>query len=88
MSRRSDRIPYWPAMMARQMAADYCGLSIAEFEREIIDGRLPLPVKFGSRERWHRQSIDEHLDLIVNGPGYDWRKESPIYADDPRYQRK
>ena len=56
--------------------------------REIVAGRLPLPVKFGSRERWHRQSIDEHLDRIVNGPGYDWRAESPLYANDPRYQRK
>lgn len=84
---RLERIPYWPAMMTRTMAADYCSLSVAQFEREIIDGRIPIPVKLGGRESWHRQSIDEHLDRIVNGEPYDWRADSPIYADDPKYRR-
>lgn len=86
--RRVDRIPNWPAMMTRQMAADYCSLSVAEFEREIISGRLPLPVKLGSREHWHRQTIDEYLERLVKGETYDWRSESPLYADDPQYRRK
>src|SRR3546814_11884139 len=44
---RIDRIPDWPAMMTRQLAADYCCLSIAQFEREIVSGRLPAPVNLG-----------------------------------------
>jgi len=84
---RVDRIPDWPAMMTRKLAADYCSLSVAQFEREIIDGRLPCPVKLGGRDSWHRATIDKHLELIAN-PELDWRRDSPLYADDPRYQRK
>lgn len=87
-SRRIDRIPNWPAMMTRQFAADYCCLSIAQFEREIIAGRLPIPMKLGGRESWHRKTIDEYLERLVKGDAYDWRRDSPIYADDPRYQDK
>lgn len=85
---RLERIPYWPAMMTRTMAADSCSLSVAQFEREIIDGRLPIPVKLGGRESWYRRAIDEHLERIVNGTPYDWRADSPIYAGDPKYTRK
>ena len=35
----------WPAAMRLKVAAAYCDLSPADFEREIIAGRLPMPVK-------------------------------------------
>lgn len=89
-STRVERIPDWPAMMNRTMAADYCSLSVAQFLREIVDGRLPEPVKLGGRDRWHRPTIDKHLEVIARGADdpYDWRSRSPMYANDPRYQRK
>lgn len=77
---RIDRIPNWPAMMTRRLAADYCCLSEAQFEREICDGRLPPPVKLGGRDSWHRATIDKYLEKIAN-PELDWRATSPIYAD-------
>lgn len=87
---RIERIPDWPQMMTRGLAADYCCLSEAQFEREIADGRLPYPVKLGGRDSWHRPTLDEHLAAIARGPDdpYDWRAHIPLYADDPRYQRK
>ena len=37
---RLEHTHFWPAMMTRTMAADYCSLSVAQFEWEFIDGRL------------------------------------------------
>ena len=76
---RIERIPHWPQMMTRKLAADYCCLSESQFEREIIDGRLPNPVKLGGRDHWHKPTLDTHLERIA-GQAYDWRAESPIYA--------
>lgn len=75
---RVDRIPNWPAMMTRRMAADYCSLSVPEFEREINAGRLPGPVMLGGRDHWHRPALDRHLELIA-GVANDWRAESPLW---------
>lgn len=66
-------------MMTRQMAADYCSLSVAQFQREIIDGRLPDPVSLGGIDHWHRPTLDRHLELIA-GAESDWRSRSPMYA--------
>src|SRR3546814_15112663 len=63
---RIDRIPDWPAMMTRQLAADYCCLSIAQFEREIVSGRLPAPVNLGGAAHWHKPTLDRYLE---NGRG-------------------
>src|SRR3546814_7172048 len=54
---RIDRIPDWPAMMTRQLAADYCCLSIAQFEREIVSGRLPAPVNRSEEHTSELQSL-------------------------------
>jgi predicted DNA-binding transcriptional regulator AlpA len=74
-------------MMTRKLAADYCCLSEAQFEREIIDGRLPIPVRLGGRDSWHRATMDQYLERIAN-PESDWRASSPIYANDPKYHQK
>lgn len=76
---RIERIPNWPAMMTRKLAADYCCLSEEQFKREVIDGRLPEPVKLGGRDHWHRPTLDRHLELIA-GAADDWRSRSPMYA--------
>lgn len=48
----------WPAMMKRKTAAEYCDMSEAAFEREIIAGRLPAGIIFGGREHWRREALD------------------------------
>lgn len=65
-------LPHWPGMMRRQLAARYCDLSVAEFEREIADGRLPMPVRLGNHEHWSKKRLDEALELLDGGQ-QDWR---------------
>lgn len=67
-------------MMKRQLAADYCDLSIAEFEREIIAGRLPMPVKLGKHDHWSKARLDESLDRLT-ADNSNWFDGSPLYGD-------
>lgn len=66
--------PHWPAMMKRPLAARYCDLSAAEFEREVNAGRLPNPIMLGNSEHWSRRKLDEALDALHGGTG-DWRSQ-------------
>lgn len=68
-------LPHWPGMMRRQLAAKYCDLSVAEFEREIAAGRLPSPVKLGNTEHWSKARIDEALERIAGSASNDWRSK-------------
>ena len=70
--------PYWPAMMRRSLAASYCDLTVAEFEREIASGRLPVPVKLGNNEHWSRQRLDEAHDRLA-GSANDWRAKLGLH---------
>lgn len=58
---------YWPQMMKRKTASDYCDMSEAAFLREVLAGRLPSPVALGLREHWHRPAIDAALEQLVGG---------------------
>lgn len=71
---------YPPQMMKRKTAAQYCDMSEAAFEREVIAGRLPQPVILGGRDHWHRPSIDKALSHLAGDWSADWRKDSPLYA--------
>jgi predicted DNA-binding transcriptional regulator AlpA len=70
----------WPRMMKCLTAALYCDLSVAEFEREVAAGRLPMPVKLGNSEHWSQTAIDEMLNRLTGDSKSDWRKGSPLYA--------
>lgn len=72
--------PYPPRMMLRPRAAHYCDLTEANFEREVIAGRLPPAVMLGGKEHWSRVSLDEALARIAGEAPGDWRKEQPLYA--------
>lgn len=70
----------WPAMMQRKTAAEYCDMSIASFEKEIIAGRLPSGVMFGGREHWRKDAIDAAIARLGGGsdePEYlrEWREK-------------
>jgi hypothetical protein len=71
-------LPHWPAAMKRSLAARYCDLSVAEFEREIADGRLPMPVKLGNSEHWSKLQLDKALEKIASGSN-DWRTKLGLH---------
>lgn len=73
-------IPDWPRMLRRATAAAYCDLTAAEFEREIADGRVPLPVIFGGSEHWSRVLLDEALERLTGEQVPDWRQRTKLYA--------
>jgi hypothetical protein len=70
----SVALPFWPAMMKRTMAAAYCDLSPKEFEIEVSEGRLPMPIMLGTSEHWSRRKLDEALELLHGGAD-DWRSK-------------
>jgi hypothetical protein len=61
-------------MMRRTMAARYVDLSPAEFEREVNEGRLPLPIMLGRSEHWSRRKLDDALEALHGGVE-DWRSK-------------
>lgn len=73
--------PDWPRMMRRETAAMYCDLTPAEFEREVADARMPLPIKLGGKEHWSRIAIDEMLNRLTGDNVPDWRAKSKLYAN-------
>ncbi|MBX3562579.1 MAG: hypothetical protein KF780_12305 [Sphingomonas sp.] len=66
--------------MRRATAAAYCDMTIADFERAIIDGALPGPVTIGDAERWSRIEIDEMLSRLTGDHVPDWRSGAKLYA--------
>lgn len=73
-------LPNWPAMMRRPLAAQYCDLSEAAFEREVGAGRLPCPVSIGDVDRWSKVQLDKALAILAGDEQADWRQGSPLYG--------
>ncbi len=67
-------------MMRRDLAAAYCDMPIAEFERGVASGTLPLPAKVVDKERWSRAALDERFERLTGERGDDWRAKSKLYA--------
>ena len=63
----------WPRMLKRTRAAEYCDLSVAAFEREIIAGRLPAGVMLGGREHWCKNALDKALDELTGTNAASYR---------------
>ena len=53
----------WPALMTRETAAEYLGLSLTTFDAARSEGRLPAPWAHGfdSRPRWRRADLDARI---------------------------
>lgn len=75
-----EKLPDWPAIMRRDTAARYCDMSAAEFERAIADGIIPMPIRFGERERWSRSMLDRYISSATGESAPDWRAGSGLYA--------
>lgn len=74
-------MPSWPLLMRRQLAALYCDLSVSEFEREVAEGRLPMPLLVGNHEHWSKAQIDKQVAILLGEVEEDWRVGSPLYGD-------
>lgn len=86
--RDGEKLPYWPAMMLRHTAMAYCDMGETAFLREVAAGVFPDPVKLGAKLYWSRAELDAAIDRLFGHNeivAYDWRQDSPLYADDPRY---
>lgn len=56
----------WPAALRKSLAARYCDLSVAAFERLVASGELPAPISLGKSERWATAQLDKAL-LVLAG---------------------
>ena len=55
-------LPYWPARLGEDMAAEYLGVSKTTF-RERWHGRMyPQPVREGRRLLWARLQLDKFVE--------------------------
>jgi len=63
-------VTIWPRMLKRKTAAQYCDLSEAAFEKEVIAGRLPAPVMLGGREHWCKPDDQCQPRVIPAKPNY------------------
>lgn len=68
-------------MMRRALAAKYCDLTVPQFEGEVADGRLPVPVTLGGSEHWSKVQLDRALAVLSGEAANDWRAGSPLYED-------
>lgn len=75
-----EKLPDWPRMLKRATAAAYLDISVAEFEREIMGGRIPSPVSLGNGPHWSRVELDAYMDRLSGGPADDWRSRTNLYA--------
>ncbi|GFM29226.1 hypothetical protein [Novosphingobium sp. PY1] len=64
----------WPAMMKRKTAAEYCDMTEAAFEREIIAGRLPAGIMFGGREHWRKSALDAAFERLTGDVMPEYRR--------------
>lgn len=64
---------YPPAMMRKPDAAQYCGLSVVAFEREVSTLNLPQPVLLGKKALWYRPKLDKALAVIAGDISDDWK---------------
>lgn len=74
------RAPDWPRLMTKTTLAMYLDITPAEVEKEVVAGRLPMPVRIGSRDHWSRTAVDASVDHISGERVNDWRAGQPLYA--------
>lgn len=80
MTAQARIIARWPEMMVERDAAEYCGLSLAAFAREVYSGRLPAPHRFGGKDHWRKSQIDKALDVLTG--------EAAFLGEDAPYRRR
>lgn len=71
-------LPFWPAMLRRDLAMAYVDLTSAKFEAAMLAGEIPYPIMVGGQERWSRQQMDEYLEKLTGGIDRDWLSKTPL----------
>jgi hypothetical protein len=75
MPAEMHRMPFWPRLLTRDLAAMYLGVSQRQFDQECADGMWPKAIergKIGSKNprlTWIREGLDYTIDndLTYNG---------------------
>jgi predicted DNA-binding transcriptional regulator AlpA len=57
-----------PRGLSRPEAATYIGVSPSYFDQMVKDGRMPQPIRIGSRVVWDKWEIDEAFDSLRGEP--------------------
>jgi predicted DNA-binding transcriptional regulator AlpA len=52
----------WPALMSREIAAEYCCIAPSTFDDWVRKGDLPRPLR--GKKRWSKNSIDRALAVL------------------------
>lgn len=73
-------MPDWPRMLRKELAAAYCDMPLAEFERGVALGLLPQAVRVVDRDRWSRTQLDETMERMTGEGIPDYRASSNLYA--------
>jgi predicted DNA-binding transcriptional regulator AlpA len=57
---RRDALPLSlpPRGVAREVAAQYIGVSVGKFDAMVSDGRMPAPKRIDGRKVWDRNAVD------------------------------
>lgn len=65
----------WPRLLKLKSAAEYCDMTTAAFEKEVLSGRLPNGRVIGGREHWDKVALDRAIDALMGiGEMPDYRK--------------
>jgi hypothetical protein len=70
----------WPGFMRKSTAAKYCDMSVVDFEKAVMSGEMPMPIRINGEPRWVRADIDARAKGATDLGIDDWRKDAPIYA--------
>jgi predicted DNA-binding transcriptional regulator AlpA len=79
-----ERLPNWPALLSREQAAAYMGMSPPTFDLCVSTGRFPSPVDLPvKRLLWYRQA----LDTAIQGKGDERAQWETPYKNRPARSR-
>ena len=59
LERIAHRPVRWPAVMTREIAAEYCSLSVSGFDQWVRECRLPPPMP--GTKRWSKAAMDHAI---------------------------
>ncbi len=60
----ADAHIYLPRGLSEDESAHYVGLCPNSFRKEVKNGRLPEPLRFGRRRIWDKKALDQALDHL------------------------
>ena len=69
----------WPVLMKRKTAAQCCDMTLAEFDKAVFDGELPMPILVAGKQHWAFCEIERRLAIMTGETEKDWRENAPLY---------